>query len=98
MKFAEVCLDKLNFQDDIDLMCLAIKLLFSSIQRWQSDAIVSQTNDEENKTDEREYLKEDCIRKLSEKLVSKLKGALLSDMPDHYRRDALSRELEVWIF
>lgn len=57
----------------------------------------SQTNDGECKADGREYLREECIRKLSEKVTSKLKRALSPDMPEYYRSDALSKELEVWI-
>ena len=97
LEVAQICLDNLNFREDIDLMCLAIKLLFSSIQQWRTYAMDSQTNDEEKKTDGREYLKEECIRKISEKVASKLKRALPPDMPEYYRSDALSRELEVWI-
>ena len=57
----------------------------------------SQTDDEKKNADEREYLKEQYVRKLSEKVASKLKRALSSNMPEYYRSDALSRELEVGI-
>ena len=57
----------------------------------------SQTDDGENKTGEREYLKEECIHKVSEKVTSKLKRVLSPDMPGYYRSNALSKELEVWI-
>lgn len=76
-------------------MCLAIKLLFSSIQQWQNDAIDSQTEDEENKTDGRKYLKKEYVRKLANQVLSKLKSSLSPDMSGYYRSDALSRELEV---
>ena len=91
-------MDYLTFRDGIDLICLAIKLLFSSIQQAQIDAEHSQTDDKENDTAKREYLKENYTRKLSEKLLSKLKRVLPFDMPDNYRSDALSRELKVRIF
>ena len=94
---AEVWLDNFNFPEDVDLVCLAIKLLFSSIQQWQNDAIDSQTDDEKNKADGREYLKEEYIRKLSEKVGSKLKRTLSSNMPEYYRSDAFTRELKVGI-
>lgn len=97
LKVAEVCLDNLHFREDFDLMCLAIKLVFSSIQQRQNYVMDSQTDDEENKTDGREDLKEECIRKLSEKVATKLKRALSPDMPEYYRNDALSSELEVWM-
>lgn len=92
---AEVCLDNFSFKEGIDLMCLAIKLLFSSIQQWQNDAIDSQTEDEENKTDGRKYLKKEYVRKLTNQVLSKLKSSLSPDMSGYYRSDALSRELEV---
>jgi len=95
LKVTEVCLENLNFREDVDLICLAIKLLFSSIQQRQNHAMESQTNDEEKTTDGRDDLKEECVRKLSEKVGSKIKRALSPEMPEYYRSDALSRELEV---
>lgn len=97
LKLAEACLEKFYFRDDIDLICLAIKLLFSSIQQWQNDAIDSGTADSGNKTDERESSKKDCIRKFLKKLGSKLKGELDIYMPDNYQNVALSRELKVMV-
>lgn len=86
-------MENLCFRDDIDLICLAIKLLFSSIQQWQNGPVDGETDDKVNRTDA--SLKEGCIRKLSEKLVSKLKCELDFDMPDNYQSDALTRELKV---
>ena len=97
LRVAEVCLDNFILPEDIDLVCLAIKLLFSSIQQWLNDAMDSQTDDGKKKADEREHLKEQYVRKLSEKVASKLKRALSSNMPEYYHSDALSRELEVGI-
>lgn len=96
LRVVEVCLDNFNLPEDIDLVCLAIKLLFSSIQQWQNDAMDSQTDDEKKKADG-EYLKEEYVRKLSEKVASKLKRALSPNVPEYYLGDALSRELEVRI-
>ena len=86
-------MEKLYFRSDIDLICLAIKLLFSNIQHWQRGAVDGEADDKGNKTDA--SLKEGCIRKLSVKLVSKLKYVLDYYMPDDYRSDALTRELKV---
>ena len=97
LRVAEVCLDNFNLPEDIDLVCVAIKVLFSSIQQWLNDAMDNQTDDEEKKADEREYLKEQCVRKLSENVASKLKRALPSNVPEYYHGDAFSRELEVGI-
>lgn len=93
LKLAEVCIEKLSFRYDIDLICLAIKLLFSSFQHWQSGPVDGETADRVNKTDA--SLKESYIRKLSVKLVRNLKYAVDYDMPDDYRSDALTRELKV---
>lgn len=95
MKLAEICLEKLSFRD-IEVICLAIKLLFSSIQQWQSDPLGDEHNDKINKTDI-ERLKQDYVRQISEKLVSKLKREFYYNMPDNYQSDALKRELKVWI-
>lgn len=86
-------MENLSVRGDIDLICLAIKLLFSSIQHWQSGAVDGETDDKVNKTDA--SLKEGCIRKLSVKLVSKLKCVLDYYMPDNYQSNALTRELKV---
>jgi len=94
LKLAEVCLEKLSLRENIDVICLAIKLLFSSIQQWESDPLDGENNDKVNKTDV-ERLKKDCVRKISEKLVSKLRRIFHYDMPDNYQSDALKRELQV---
>ncbi len=94
-KLAEICLEKLHFRDDIDLICLAIKLLFSSMQLWRNVTIDSQSDDKENKIQEKES--QECIRKLSRKLGSKLKVTLDIYMPDNYQSVALSSELKVRI-
>lgn len=68
-------------------------MLFSSIQHWESGPVDGETADRVNKTDA--SLKESYIRKLSVKLVSKLKCVVDYYMPDDYRSDALTRELKV---
>ena len=95
LKLAEVCLDVLYFHDSIDLICLAIKLLFSSIQQWQIRAVDSETHDKGNKAEGKGSLKEHCINQLSRKLGSRLKREFYTEMPDYYKSDALSRELKV---
>ena len=95
LKLAEVCLERLYFQDDIDLIFLVIKLLFSSIQQYQNCAV--DTDDKETKAHGKGSLKEHCIVQLSKKLGSKLKRELHQKMPDYYRSDALPKELQVRI-
>lgn len=96
LKLVEVFLEKLSFREDIDVICLAVKLLFSSTQQGQNDPLDGENGDQATKIDV-ERLTKDCIRKLSEKLVRKLKRTLYYDMPDNYQSDALKRELQVRI-
>ncbi len=93
----EVCLEGVHFQDDIDLICLAIKLLFSSIQQWRNIAVDTHTDDKEHKSQGTGSLEENCVHQLSKKLGSRLKRELHHQMPEYYRSDALSRELKVRI-
>lgn len=100
LELVEACLEKFVFRDDIDLICLSIKLLFSSLRQWRNaavDAGDSETANKENQTDEIESLKEDCIRKFLKMLGSKLTRELSFSMPDDYQNVALSRELKVLI-
>lgn len=97
LKFAEVCLDGLHFRDGIDLICLAIKLLFSSMQQWRKCVVDSETDEKENKPQEKGSQKDYCIHQVSKKLGSKLKRELHNEMPDYYKSDALSQELKVRI-
>ena len=100
LELAEACLEKFVFRDDIDLICLSIKLLFSSLRQWRNaavDAGDSGTANKENQTDEIESLKKGYIRTFLKKLGSKLTGALSVYMPDDYQDVALSRELKVLI-
>ena len=95
LKLVEICLENLNFRDGIDLICLAIKLLFSCIQRWRNYPADSDTGDKEKKSQERESLIEDYIRQLTTKLGSKLKLKLDFNMPEDYQSAALSKEFKV---
>ncbi len=97
LNLAEVCLEGLYFRDGIDLICLAIKLLFSSIQLWRNSTADSQTDDKENNAQGKGSLKEYYLHQLSKKLGSKLTRELHHEMPDYYKSDALPKELKVWI-
>ena len=100
LELAETCLEEFVFRDDIGLICLSIKLLFSSLGQWRNaavDAGESETADKENLTGEIDSLMKDLIRKFLKKLGSKLTGELSVFMPDDYQNVALSRELKVLI-
>lgn len=94
LKLVEVFVEKLSFREDIDVICLAVKLLFSSTQQGQNGPLDGENGDQATKVDVGRLTK-DCVRKLSEKLVRKLKRILDHDMPDNYQNDALKRELQV---
>ena len=96
LKLAKIFLERLSFREGRDVVCLAIKLFFSSIHQWQSDPLDGENNDKVNKADV-ERLKKDYVRQISETLVSALKRILIYEMPDDYRSDALKRELQVRI-
>ena len=95
LKLVEICLENLYFRYGIDLICLAIKLLFSCIHQWRNGPADSETGDEEKKVQERESRIKDYIRQLWTKLGSKLKRELDVYMPDYYRSEALLKELKV---
>ena len=80
-------IERLTFRFDITLICLAIKLVFLSIQNWK--------NGEENKTQEVESVKESAIRQLQEKVGNKLRLDFYLQMQEYYQRESLLRELQV---
>ena len=87
LKLAEMFIERLLFRSDIALICLAIKLLFLSIQKWGDG--------KENKTQETESVKEDAVRQLQEKVGNKLRVVFNSQMQEYYHREPLLRELQV---
>ena len=85
LKLAKIFLAELSFRERSDVVCLAIKLLFSSIQQWQTNKAYL------------EKPKKEYVRHISEKVVTKLKRVFSYDMPDNYQSDDLKRELQVRI-
>ena len=80
-------MERASFRSDIALICLAIKLLFLSIQKWGDG--------KENKTQEIESVREDAVRQLQEKVGNKLRVTYNSQMQEYYYREPLLRELQV---
>ena len=85
----EVCLKKLNFKDHIDIICMLIKLLLTSIQRERQEKS-RRLNETKGEATE-----EEIITKMLKTLRSKLLSELPSSMRSFLKTDALMRELEV---
>ena len=80
-------IERLSLRSDLELICLAIKLLFLSIQKWE--------NGEERKAEERESVKDGAIRDLLSKLGRKLRENFDRKMQEYYERGPLLSELQV---
>ena len=80
-------IENLSLHDDVALICLAIKLLLVSLQKWEKG--------EENKTEEREPVKDNVTRQLLAKLTSKLQRLFHYQIQEYYQREPLLRELKV---
>ena len=89
LKLLETCLKELKFRDDLETICMLIKLLLTSIQR-QRQQIARSSDDKEREKKEREVLSE---------LLNILKKRLLIELPSsmerYYKSELLLRELEV---
>ena len=84
----EVCLKKLKFKDHINIICMLIKLLLTSIQRQRQEKS-RRPNDTKGQATE-----EEIITKLL-KSISELLSELPSSTSSFYKSDTLMRELEV---
>ena len=95
LKLAQTLIEKIDFRDeDIMLICQAIKLLFLSVQMWRNATADSQS-DEDGNAQETKSAREDVTRQLLGKLGSKLKRAFYFPMQEYYRKEPLLRELKV---
>lgn len=84
LKLAEMFIANFSLRHEIELICVAIELLFLSIQKWGNGA--------ENKPQEIESVKEDVTVQLLEKLGNKLREEFHQQMQE---REPLFRELQV---
>ena len=89
LKLVEICVKKLNFRDQLEIVCLLIRLLLTSIQR-QRKGMAESSSEVENKTEEGAV-----INKLWKILRNELMCVLPPSMNYHYRSDSLLRELQV---
>ena len=80
-------IEKLNFRGHVTLICLAIKLLFTSIQQYE--------NGPEKEAQERESVKKHALRQLLENLGSKIKQVFYNQKQEDYHAESLLKELEV---
>lgn len=89
IRLLEICVKRLNFRDQLEIVCLLIRLLLTSIQR-QRKAIAESSSEVENKTEEGAV-----INRLLKILRDKLMNVLPSSMTYYYRSESLLRELQV---
>ena len=89
LRLLEICVKRLNFRDQLEIVCLLIRLLLTSIQR-QRKGIAESSSDVENKTEEGAV-----INRLLKILRDKLMNVLPSSMAYYYRSESLLRELQV---
>lgn len=89
LRLLEICVKRLNFRDQLEIVCLLIRLLLTSIQR-QRKGIAESSSEVENKTEEGTV-----INRLLKILRDKLMNVLPSSMAYYYRSESLLRELQV---
>lgn len=89
LKLAEMFMERLSLRNDIGPICLAIKLLFLSIQK--------SGNGEENKQQERQSMVEGATGHLLKKLETALRVEFHCHMQEYYHSEPLLRELQVRI-
>lgn len=89
LRLLEICVKRLNFRDQLEIVCLLIRLLLTSIQR-QRKGIAESSSEVENKTEEGAV-----INRLLKILRDKLMNVLPSSMAYYYRSESLLRELQV---
>ena len=84
LKLAVMFIERYSLQDCTELICLSIKLFFTSIHKWKVDQGM--------KIEENERKKERAIGQLFEKLRSKV----AREFRHLYQREHLTKELQVW--
>lgn len=89
LELAKMFMERLSLQNDIVLICLAIKLLFLSIQK--------SGNGEGNKHQERQSVEEGATGQLLKKLEGTLRVQFHYQMQEYYYSESLLRELQVRI-
>ncbi|PFX19442.1 E3 ubiquitin-protein ligase RNF213 [Stylophora pistillata] len=89
-KLVEICLSKLKLGDYLDVICQAIKLLFTSICRQRREVI------EGVHQDKRLESEDNSISQLLKDLRTRIVDDLLPSMSVCYRSEPLARELLVW--
>ena len=89
LELAEMFMERLSLRNDIVLICLAIKLLFLSIQK--------SGNGEGNKHQERHSVEEGATGQLLKKLESTLRVQFRYQMQEYYYSESLLKELQVRI-
>lgn len=84
-----ICLKKLTLKDNLEVICQAIKLLFTSICRQRRE--VNESVDK----DKRQESEKNSISQLLMNLRTRLASDLSPTMSTEYRSESLERELLV---
>ncbi|XP_015758606.1 PREDICTED: uncharacterized protein LOC107337885 [Acropora digitifera] len=85
LKLAMMFIETHSLRDCSELICLSIKLFFTSVHRWE----IGQEN-------EIEHRKERAIDQLLEKLQLKAPDDFCFEIAHHSQRERLTKELQVW--
>ena len=83
LELAVMFIERHSLRDYTELVCRSIKLVFTSIHKWQID--------QEKKTEENEREKERAISQLLEELLFKVAG----EFRHQYQKGHLTKELQV---
>lgn len=89
LKLLEICVKKLNFREQLETVCLLIRLLLTSI-KCQRKQGAERSSEEENQAKE-----EEVIKKLLKILRNELMNGLPPSMSNYYKSESLLRELQV---
>lgn len=90
LKLALMFIERHSLRDCTELICLSIKLFFTSIHRWETG--------EKKETEETEHQKECAISQLSDKLRLKAAEDFRCEIAYHSPREWLTKDLQVWQF
>ena len=91
LKMLEICVRKLNFRDQLEIVCLLIRSLLTSIKCLRKQVA-------ERSTEEEIQAKEGAvISKLWNILRNDLMNGLSPSMSDNYKSESLLRELQVYL-
>lgn len=87
LKLALMFIERHSLRDCTELICLSIKLFFTSIHKWETG--------EKKETEETEHQKECAISQISDKLQLKAAEDFRYEIAYHSQREWLTQDLQV---